>query len=93
LTRIAPTQIPTEGLDLLGTAIGVLRQRWLGAFFPKVLARLPERLGHASDRFDHVLLTHVQSRRDLLRSLLHHRGTLASICASTGRIVALARTG
>jgi hypothetical protein len=93
LTRIAPTQIPTEGLDLLGTAIGVLRQRWLRAFFPKVLARLPERLGHASDCFDHVLLAHVQPRRDLLRGLFRYWRILGSPRVPTGRIVALARTG
>jgi hypothetical protein len=89
LTRIAPTQIPTEGLDLLGTAIGVLRQRWLRAFFPKVLARLPERLGHACDRLDDILLAHIQSRGDLLRGLFRHRRTLGSPRVPTGRIVAL----
>jgi hypothetical protein len=89
LTCIAPTQIPTEGLDLLGTAIGVLRERWLGTFVPKVLARLPERLGHTCDRLDDVLLADIQSRGDLFRGLFRHRRTLGFTCAPTGRIVAL----
>jgi hypothetical protein len=89
LTCVSPTQRPTEGFDLLGTAIGVLRERWLGTFVPKVLARLPERLGHTCDRLDDVLLADIQSRGDLFRGLFRHRRTLGFTCAPTGRIVAL----
>jgi hypothetical protein len=89
LTCVAPTQIPTETLDLLGTAIGVLRERWLGAFFPQVLARLPERLSHASDCLGDVLLTHIQSRRDLLGGLFRHWRSPRLPCAPTVRVAAL----
>jgi hypothetical protein len=70
-------------LDLLGTTVGILCQHRLGAFLSKVLACLPERLGHACHRLGHVLLAHVHPRRDLLRSLFRHRRTLASGCAAT----------
>jgi len=89
LTRITLTEIPTEVLNLLSTTIGILRQHRLSAFFPKVLSRLPERLGDTGDRLDDVLLAHVQSRRNLFRSVFHHRSTLACICASIGCTIAL----
>jgi hypothetical protein len=57
---MALTQIPTERFNLLGTAIGVLRKRWLGAFFPKVLTRLTERLRYPGHRLDDVVLPDVQ---------------------------------
>jgi hypothetical protein len=76
-------QIPAKLLDLFGTAIDILCQHRLGAFLPKVLARLSKRLGNASDRLGDELLAHVQPRRDLLRSLFRHRRTLASGCAAT----------
>jgi len=76
-------------LNLLSTTIGILRQHRLSAFFPKVLPRLPERLGDTVDRLDDVLLAHIQSRRHLLGGLFLHRSTLTRICASIGRTMAL----
>jgi hypothetical protein len=59
LPCVTPTEIPTEVLDLLSTTIGILCQHRLSAFFPKVLPRLPERLGHTGHRLDDVLFAHV----------------------------------
>jgi hypothetical protein len=85
-------QIPAKLLDLFGTAIDILCQHRLGAFLPKVLARLSKRLGNASDRLGDELLAHVQPRRDLLRSLFHHRSSLARTRTSTRCTAARTRT-
>jgi len=76
-------------LNLLSTTIGILRQHRLSAFLPKVLPRLPECLGDTGDRLDDVLLAHVQSRRNLLRCLFHHRRTLGPAFVLTVRTIAL----
>jgi hypothetical protein len=88
-----PTQVAAEVLDLFGPAVGILCQHRLRAVLSKVLTRLAERLGKTGDGLGDVLLTHVQSRRDLLRGLFHHRSALVSAGPSiraghsTGRIL------
>jgi hypothetical protein len=86
-----PTQVAAEVLDLFGTTIGILCQHRLRAILSKVLTRLAQRLGKTGDGFSDVIFAHVQSRRNLLRSLLHHRSTTVSAGTPRRGIVTLIR--
>jgi hypothetical protein len=93
LTRIMPTQVAAEMLDLFGPAIGILCQHRLRAVLSKMLTRLAKRLGKSSDSLGDVFFAHVQSRRDLFRSLLHHRSTPVSAGTPGCGIATLIRAG
>jgi hypothetical protein len=88
-----PTQVSAEVLDLFGTTIGILCQHRLRAVISKVLTRLAQRLGKTGDGLGDVFFAHVQSRRDLFRSLLHHRSTPVSTGTPGRSIITLIRAG
>jgi len=86
LSSVTLAQIPAESLDLCSPTVSILSHRRLRAFFPKLLTCLANGLRQPGHRLGHVVLTHIQPRRDLICGLLHHWGTLLSSCGTAARI-------